>query len=255
MASFWVQPEDVDGETLVLRAAEAHHLVRVRRGRVGQQVEVVDGRGEFYQTTILAIEPSQVRCRILARLQDQGESRVRLCLAPALVKSPRFDFIIEKATEVGVDAIMPLSAARAVVLAGANDKRERWLRLARAAVKQCGRCRLPQIWAPAPLEVVIERLQCEGRLVLMANPVAGQAILRGLLAGKAATPLGLLVGPEGGFAVEERLLAERMGVACFSWGERVLRADTAGVVLAGLVLYEAEQALPDPRFSPASRGR
>jgi len=95
----------VRGENLVLRGEEAHHLIRVRRQRVGDQVEAVDGLGRYFQTEVVELGRNEVVCRILAQWEERGESLVRLCLAPALVKGSRFDFLIEKATEIGVDSI------------------------------------------------------------------------------------------------------------------------------------------------------
>jgi len=245
MPGFWVRPEDVREDHLILRGAEAHHLVRVRRHRTGDRVDVVDGEGGYFETRVAAIQDEEVVCRILARREGRGESPVRLCLAPALVKGPRFDFIVEKATEIGVDGILPLLVGRGVVRHGSENKIERWRRLARAAVKQCGRSRLPQILPPATLEQAVALLQGEGRTVLMATPEAGRVGLRPLPVGEASRPLALLVGPEGGFTPEEEKLAGQAGVRRFSWGDRILRADTASIVLAALVLHEAEQAARD----------
>lgn len=242
MPGFWVEPGDVSGETLILRGAEAHHLVRVRRHRVGERIDAVDGEGRYFEATITAVERDEVVCRILASWEERGESPVRLCLAPALVKGQRFDFVVEKATEIGVDSIAPLLVSRSVVRAGAGGKMARWERLIRAAVKQCGRSRLPEIHSPAPLTEVVERLQRQGRMILMATS-GGDCELRELLAREPTPTLGLLIGPEGGFAPEEEEWVGQNGGHCFSWGERILRADTASVVLGALVLHEAERAL------------
>ena len=108
MPGFWVEPEDVGESRLVLRGDEAHHLTRVRRYGPGDEVEAVDGVGCCYRVRVERVAPGVVEAEILARLPEKGESPVRLVLAPALLKGQRFDFIVEKATEVGVAAIMPL---------------------------------------------------------------------------------------------------------------------------------------------------
>jgi len=243
MPSFLARPEDVGEDTLVLRGEEAHHLVRVRRHGPGDRVEVLDGNGVFFEVCIAAVEEEGVVCRIVARREEHGESPVRLCLAPALVKGQRFDFVVEKATEVGVESIAPLLAARGVARPGATSKVERWRRLARAAAKQCGRSRLPQILWPAPLEEILGRFAEEGRLGLMAIPGEKRPSLRGCLTGRQPRRLGLLVGPEGGFTPEEEAQAQTAGIERFSWGNRILRADTASIVLAALVLHEAEKVV------------
>lgn len=247
MSGFLVRPEDVEDDLLILRGSEAHHLVRVRRHRPGERVEVIDGSGTFFEVSISSIEGDTVVCRILERREEKGESPVRLCLAPALVKGQRFDFVVEKGTEVGVDAFAPLVTVRGVARPGSENKIERWRRLAQAATKQCGRSRLPQIFSPAPLGEVIDRFILEQRLALMAIPHGNGRDLHALLSERRPPRVGLLIGPEGGFAPEEEEEARDAGVEFFSWGDRTLRADTASIVLAALVLHEAERAVTVPK--------
>lgn len=243
MPGFWVEPGDVQEDRLTLRGEEAHHLVRARRHRVGDCIDAVDGLGSFFETRIVTIDKKEVVCRILSRRDGHGESPVELSLASALVKGQRFDFVVEKGVEVGVDGIVPLITSRGVVRPGSENKRERWKRLSRAAVKQCGRSRLPEIHPAAELGAVLDGWRREERLALMAVPGDRGEGLRSLLGEAETGRIGLLVGPEGGFTEKEEELAREKGAGFFSWGERILRADTASIVLAALVLYEAEQAL------------
>ena len=242
MSGFVVRPEDVHGQSLVLRDAEACHLVRARRHRVGQEIGVIDGNGHFYQVCIAAIKRNEVSCKILVSREECGESSVQLSLAPALIKGQRFDYVVEKATEIGVARIAPLLTERGVVGPGSGKKLERWQRVARAAVKQCGRSRLPVIDPPGRLEEIMREFREQNDLVLMATPGDPDQGLRQCLAGGSAVRLGLLVGPEGGFSPAEQAQARACGVELFAWGKRTLRADTASIVLAALVLHEAEQA-------------
>jgi len=241
MAGFLVHPADVQGDILVLRGEEAHHLSRVRRHQPGELVEVVDGAGQWYEARIEALEREQVRCRILATEEDRGESPVRLTLAAALVKGPRFDFLVEKATEIGAAELIPLLCERGVVRPGSEHKPARWESLARAALKQCGRSRLPRIGPPASLGEVVRGGAGEGR-VLLAQPAGGQGLREALEQGPAGR-LVLVVGPEGGFTPAEVEAARAGGARVFSWGNRVLRSETAGMALTALVLHEAEHIL------------
>ena len=240
MPGFWVEPEDVGESRLVLRGDEAHHLTRVRRYGPGDEVEAVDGVGCCYRVRVERVAPGVVEAEILARLPEKGESPVRLVLAPALLKGQRFDFIVEKATEVGVAAIMPLFSERGIVRVGKERKIERWQRLAQAATKQCGRSRVPKIDAPRSLHELLGNLLTICDTVLLATPgESEQAFATGQAKGAGAS-VGLLVGPEGGFTHDEVERARGAGAVPFAWGERVLRADTAGIVLAALVLHAAE---------------
>jgi 16S rRNA (uracil1498-N3)-methyltransferase len=233
--AFRVDPAQVEGARLFLCGPEAHHLARVRRHRVGELVEVLDGNGHLYEVRIDAIEADRVRCAILSCRDDQGEEAVRLDLAPAVTKGSRFDRVVEKATELGVAHLHPVVAARGVAGPGSPQRVERWRRIAQAAAKQCGRSRLPGLEPPSPFPQVLHRLTEECQLVLLAAPGAPALALP---SGE-VTRVGLLVGPEGGFAPSEEELARRCGARVFSWGTRTLRADTAAVVLAALVMHEA----------------
>ena len=239
MPGFWVRPEDVGENYLILRDDEVRHLLKARRYRQGDEVEAVDGEGFCYWARIVRIGADEVEAEILARMPEKGESPVRLLLASALLKGQRFDFVVEKATEVGVAAIWPLVSDRVVLRSDLGRKLKRWERLARAATKQCGRSRVPQLEVPRSLDEVLVHLmrECDAVLLAMPDAVAVDADM-----GK-ARKIGLLVGPEGGFDPDEvdRVLAA--GVVPFSWGERVLRADTASVVLAALALHSAEEVL------------
>ena len=240
MPGFWVEPEDVGESRLVLRGDEAHHLTRVRRYGPGDEVEAVDGVGCCYRVRVERVALGAVEAEILARLPEKGESPVRLILAPALLKGQRFDLIVEKATEVGVAGIMPLFCERGVVRVGKERKIERWQRLAQAATKQCGRSRVPKIDAPRSLYELLGHLMTVCDTVLLATPgKSEQAFAIGQSKGAGAS-VGLLVGPEGGFTHDEVERARGAGVVSFAWGERVLRSDTAGIVLAALVLHAAE---------------
>jgi 16S rRNA (uracil1498-N3)-methyltransferase len=241
MSAFLLQPENVDGEFAVLGGDEAHH-VYVRRYKVGDEIDAIDGNGCGYQMRIVAMERGQVRGQILARRREWGESPVQLSLAPALIKGQRFDFVIEKATEVGVRRIAPLLTERGVVRQGKGNKEVRWQRLIEAAAKQCGRCRLPTLDAPMSLDASIAALQIETDVLLMAAPEDADIDLHAFMQAKTPGRVGLLIGPEGGFSPAERTLAREAAVHSFCWGERTLRADTASIALAALVLYEAERA-------------
>ncbi len=242
MPAFLLRPEDVDGELAVLRGDEAHH-VRVRRYKVGDEIDAIDGSGCGYTMRIVTMGAGQVQGQILTRRPECGESPVQLTLAPALIKGQRFDFVVEKATEVGVRRVAPLLTEFGVVRYGSGNKEARWQRLIEAAAKQCGRSRLPMLSVPAALDVCIAALRAETDVLLMADPEDAEIDLRVFMQEQMPRRVGLLIGPEGGFSPTERALARTAAVPSFSWGQRILRADTASVALATLVLYEAERAL------------
>jgi 16S rRNA (uracil1498-N3)-methyltransferase len=235
MAAFYVDPEDVDERELCLVDEEAHH-VKVRRYREGDEVEAIDGAGMGYRARITSMAPKRVCAEIVERQPERGESPVQLHLAAAVPKGARFDLVIEKGTEVGVAAFRPLLTERGVARPDGKSRGDRWERLARAGAKQCGRSRVPAIAAPASPEAVLADLPAACRL-LVAGPAGGGDL--GDAVGMGAEPVALFIGPEGGFDPAEMALLTDRGARAFTWGERTLRAETAAVVLAALVLHEA----------------
>ena len=225
MPGFLVNPEDVTGDKLIIRDDEAHHLVRVRRYGVGDLVDVLDGNGRLFRVLVESEERGRVYCRVVQCTQEGGESAVRLHLATSMIKGNRFGLIVEKGTEVGIASISAFVSERTVFTMGTETKRNRWERLIVAAAKQCDRSRVPRVYEPAPLAEIVDKLSCTCELVLMAHHNPGGN------------------GPEGGFTTAEINAAENAGVRTFSWGTRNLRTETACIVLAGIVIHEAESNL------------
>lgn len=236
MAAFWVDRSDVADGQLVLRGEEAHHVHKVRRQQVGDVIDAVDGEGHYYRARLAEIGRDRVVADVVERGINTGESALRFVLAPALLKGQRFDFVVEKATELGVAAIWPTLSERGVARAGSDAKVERWQRLARAAVKQCGRSRLPELVAPEAFTVVVDKLVQSCDVVFM-GALGDDGMASVNAAGQeGVSSAALLVGPEGGFSPGEIAFAQGFGVRTFCWGERVLRADTASIALSGLLL-------------------
>ena len=251
MPAFYVESVAVVNDGIELRAEEAHH-VRVRRHRPGDEVDVIDGEGLGYRIRLQTVEEGRVTGLIVRRMENLGESAVRLHLAAAVVKGGRFDLVVEKATEIGVASITPVTARRSVARPGGRGAR--WRRLARSAAKQCGRSRVPQVNEPVPLLEAAEALADQDVPLLVADPGA-PGDLRSLCAA-GSREAALFVGPEGGFEPGELEGLSRLGARAFAWGNRRLRAETAAVVLSAMVLtlmeWQSEASLEKEATWPAA---
>ncbi len=224
---------------MVLVDDEAHH-VRVRRCQEGDVIDVIDGAGSGYLVRILSMAPKRVQGEIIEHRPEWGESPVRLHLAAAVPKGSRFDLVIEKGTEVGVAVIVPLLTERGVLRPEAGGRRaDRWLRLARAAAKQCGRSRVPQIMEPQTLSVAADDLARQCKCMLAAGASGGRLLPQAMPG--LTSSVALFVGPEGGFDPAEWTCLLDHGAHPYTWGERTLRAETAAVVLSALVLDAANR--------------
>jgi 16S rRNA (uracil1498-N3)-methyltransferase len=228
---FLVSRATPEGASIDLELGEAKHA-RVRRVRRGEEVIVLDGLGWSALAEVDCVTQRSVLVRIVAaRSPRHSESPLDLTLAVALLKSDRFDWLVEKATELGVTRIRPLTSRYSLGRPAAG-RRERWRQIALAAAKQCGRTVPPDVHPPAAFEAVLRELA--GTKVLFAEASAPT----GLPTEQAATGrISILIGPEGGFTPEELKEAESAGCHLASLGPRILRAETAAIAAVTLCQY------------------
>lgn len=230
----YVLPEDVQSGTLILRQEECLHLVRVRRARTGDKLLAVNGRGSVFEAELVSIRPDEAVCRILSESAGDAEPLAQLTLAQGVMKGERFDWLVEKAVEIGVSEIIPMLCGESVV--HPNPGRiERWRRIAVSAMKQSGRTVLPDIKPVRTFSEVVESGKSYAHR-LMAHPGLHHNSLDGIHPVQAKQPMLALVGPEGGFTPEELDAARKNGFQFVSLGPRRLRAETAGLLLCSLIL-------------------
>lgn len=225
---FFIEPS-ITGERATLSGSEVHHLAGVMRAQVGDEITLFDGSGSEFMGRIELLKKDRCELTILARREVSRESAVAITAGVALPKGDRQKWLIEKLTELGVHAVVPLLTRRGVVQPG-EQAAARLRRSVIEASKQCGRNRLLEIagtaevtqWfaAPAP-----------GGLRLLADP-SGEPIsaLPGLMQG--AAQVQFAIGPEGGFTDEEVAAATTAGWRAVSLGKSILRIETAAIALA-----------------------
>ncbi|WP_374314108.1 16S rRNA (uracil(1498)-N(3))-methyltransferase [Microbacterium sp.] len=222
------------GEVVVLTGAEAHHAASVRRVRVGEEVTVGDGRGAWLSGRCESVAPREVVVRVESR-SDAAAPRPRIVLVQALAKGDRDELAIQAATELGVDEIVPWQAARSVSrwdAAKAEKGRARWGTIVREAAKQAHRAWIPEI---APLVTTAQLVaRAEASRTLVLEPT-GSERLTGADLGAEERDVVLVVGPEGGIALEELERLAAAGAGIVRLGESVLRTSTAGPAALAVV--------------------
>ena len=215
-----------------LSGEEARHLTRVLRVEPGQQYEISDNQRAFLAEVETA-RKEHVAFRILEPLDPEPPEPPVTVLA-ALIKFDHFELLIEKATELGASAIIPVIATRTEHgLERAAQKRiDRWRRIAQEASQQSRRTRLPEIGAPEPF---VRALECDAGLRLFLDEERQGAPVGSVA--RSGESVSVLVGPEGGWTDEERSAATAAGWTAVSLGPRILRAETAAI--AALVVVQA----------------
>jgi 16S rRNA (uracil1498-N3)-methyltransferase len=217
------------GAEVSLPASAANHVARVLRLRAGAPVVAFNGSGSDYACEIIAVQGDRVRVRVGEAAEGRHESPLAVTLVQAVSRGERMDLTLQKATELGVRAVIPVLSARSIVRLDqrqAAAKLRHWQAVVTSACEQSGRSMLPQVHAPLDLACYLAESARDG-LRLVPSPGASES-LAGL--GVAPTQVELLVGPEGGFEESELLGAERAGFRPVRLGPRVLRTETAGIV-------------------------
>jgi 16S rRNA (uracil1498-N3)-methyltransferase len=229
----WIA-EEFSGSRAVLTGDHADHLVRVLRARVGQEFDIATG-AIVRRGRVVAIHEGRVEFELGEEVPAAPVSNVTLLLA--IFKFDRMEWAIEKCTELGVSRIVPVIARRTDAhLASAAAKRaERWRRIALQAAEQSRRATPPEIAAPSKLQ---EAANLAGALRIVLSESEQQNLLRDVLASRPVGEIVLAIGPEGGWVADELQLFHNAGWISASLGPTILRAETAAIAAAAIVVSE-----------------
>ena len=238
---FFVDPGGVGDGTLRLGPEETHHLRRVLRARPGERILVSDGHSTLYRARVVRFDPDRTLCRVEEEAPLPAEPGPRTLLLVALPRGDRMRWLVQKATEAGVDRIAPVVMERSVRAPAADQgarQRERWERIALEACKQCGRMVVPHVAAPRALDRVLADVPAGAVRLYCAAGDGAVPLARARGAAGDHALVALLVGPEGGASAgEEERIAAR-GWVRVGLGPWTLRVETAAVLAVALARYE-----------------
>ncbi len=235
---FFVPRERILGDVASLPPDQAHHLRDVLRLAPGDEVEIFDGEGNGYTGRVEA-DDSGVHVALLKKLPQAEAPGVSITLAPALIKADRFEWLLQKATELGADEIVPLStrfSQNRIPSGRLGARLERWERIVREASKQCRRLTVPHVREPMRFTKFLEASLPPpvSRLLLYEKAPA----CRSSSFVPAARVL-VCTGPEGGWDVSEVEAAQQAGFQVFGLGPRILRAETAAIAALAIIQFNA----------------
>jgi 16S rRNA (uracil1498-N3)-methyltransferase len=241
MPRLFVEPAKLAEEVVVLADEDHRYLTRVLRLDVGAEVTLFDGKSVEATARIIRIGPRALEVKIEERRPVAGIDRPHVTVIQGLAKGDKLDFIVQKATELGAARIIPVTTARAVARLDAGairtmSRRARWQKIAREASRQSGRLDVPEVEGVAALSTA-GAASPKDALKLMLWEGARQTSLRSHLPAEAPQQIVIAIGPEGGFTVEEVEAARHAGFVAVGLGPRILRTETAALVVLSILGY------------------
>ena len=249
MPRFFVTSTQIDGNTVTILGEDAHHISRSLRLAVGEQITVCDMSRTEYSCELTDFLPDRVLARILSSKPSDTELPVRVTLYQALPKGDKLDTVIQKAVECGVARIVPFESERCVVRMKADSegrKIERRQRIAQEAAKQCGRGIMPLIEPTVSFDEMMKRAATADAVFFCYEgdgTVPIGSLLKSVPVGE-GSEIALIVGSEGGFAVNEAKRAADAGFLMTGLGKRILRAETAPLFALACICCHFELSNP-----------
>jgi 16S rRNA (uracil1498-N3)-methyltransferase len=239
MARFFVPQHNIDGSRGVVAGKELQHLRRVLRLAAGDAITIFDDAGREHDAVICSVGPESAAIEITRSYEAQRESALQLTLALGVTKGEKMDFVIEKATELGVQNIVPFVSAHAVPKLNERKiaaRAERWQKIALSAAKQCGRAQTPKLLPLCEFGEFIGQAWPDTFKLLFWERESTQS-LKQLQERRGAQRVLIAIGPEGGFSPEEAGQATKHGFFLVSMGRRILRAETAAIAAVSLAQF------------------
>ena len=244
---FFVPPPQIKNGKVCIRGTDVWHITKVLRLSQGQKVIVFDGTGREY---LVALDKPK-RQEVFGFIQDQwelpSESPLKLSLVQAVPKSDKMDLIVQKATEIGVNEIIPLNSTRSIwgtktkhsQQSKVHQRLERWSRIGIEAAKQSCRTSVPLVRPVLSIEEFLAQPREAGLKLLLWEEEEQRALKESLRSQvEAVKSVSVVIGPEGGFTEEESEQFQEHGYLAVSLGKRILRTETAGLVVLGILQYE-----------------
>jgi len=228
---FFLPPASFSAGEVQFGQEATHQIVRVLRLRRHDEVIALDGTGMEYVVRLEELQPT-VTGSISERRANQAEPRTHVTLYLGMLKAAKFELVLQKGTEIGVSRFVPILTERAVAAEPAAARQRRFDTIVSEAAEQSGRGRIPEVGTPLAFGDALT--QATGIKILLWEDEHTTGL--GDIPLEVGAPVNLFIGPEGGFSITEVALARDAGAAVASLGRRILRAETAAMVVAALVL-------------------
>jgi 16S rRNA (uracil1498-N3)-methyltransferase len=231
---FFISPDRIQNGVAVLDPDQAHHLRNVLRLGCGDEIELFDGQGCGYAGRVESCG-AEVRIRLLQETGPAPKPDTALVLAAALIKPDRFEWMLQKSTELGVRRIIPLiTRFTNVRVPNPESRRERWRRIVQEAARQCRRLTVPEVACPQPFAALLSSPDLVGHSRFLLHEQAGERLQFIPDPGNSVL---LCIGPEGGWDDAETRAAQDAGFRLVHMGPRILRAETAAIAAVAVFQF------------------
>ena len=225
---------------LVLLTGPMHkYICTVLRKNAGERIDLIDGKGYLYRCTINSVKNKELFLQVLDVVHHADEKRPKVTLCVSPIKGPRMDWLVEKATELGVESIIPTVFKRTLIRLEDNEKGklERWKKLTIEASRQSGRFTIPKVIHPTPLRGILSHIDgIENRWALYEREK--KTAIKDVVSLQKENGICVVIGPEGGIDESEiKWLMDNKFVPC-TLGENIFRSETTPLVILSIILYE-----------------
>ncbi len=245
MHRFFVGPEQILDNIGKITGDDAHHIQRVLRLGIGEEITLCDSHGTDYQGLIQHVYKNLIEVKIVGTASSGTEPKIQLSLLQGLPKASKMEVIIQKCVELGIYEVLPITTLRTVVRISderdARKKAQRWQKVAEEAAKQSKRGIIPHVSEPVSIKQAIK--ECNADLKLLFWEEEKELSLHKVLHSQVTPPksIALLIGPEGGLDNSEVELARQHGWQSLTLGSRILRTETAGMAVLAAIMYHWEE--------------
>jgi len=240
MRYFFIEQPTGSGPTSLITGPDARHIKTVLRLKPGDRIGLFDGKGFEYEARIVAISSGKVEIAVMQCLPAAAESPVKIVVAQAFLKEKKMDSLIRQLSELGITGWLPFFAERSVPRPDQKQllaRTQRWQKIAREALKQCKRGRIPEIGETVSFENVLSQSESSDLKIAFWEDEAAPFKVSLTKFERPVNTIFVLLGPEGGFTVQEIERARARGFVTAGLGPRILRAETATVAACTLLQY------------------
>ena len=240
MHRFFIPSQILNQAEVVLPQEVSRQIARVLRLEVGSQVVVLEGSGVEYTLNLVQVSPESVVGKIIKKEASQGEPRTHVHLFLGLIQRERFEWMLQKCTEIGVVSFTPLVTTRSLIqrTTEVDGKYIRWQKIIQEAAEQSHRGKLPHLNQAITFTEIVKQPLGGSTTGLFFWEEESDNQLKTVLQSVNNKEINLVIGPEGGFTHEEATAIAGAGYISVSLGKRILRVETAAMIAAGFVLYE-----------------